>query len=528
MVLSLSNDEILSTELSAGLAGWLSKEHNFVDEDEIGAIQKILHEYEVPETARKIIASATSDEYNVALQFPDKLLIYAPLVCEGLRLYTEQYLRNENQHHLKNIFCFILGDTSYGECCVDEVASQHLSANLIVHYGNACLSPSRTIPVLYILPKYEFQNAELCCKKVKSIVSNAVSNTEAEQIVILFDLDLHAYFHHDRFEIDDNYVKFTELNLSKDINVASLRLKNPGKVLQPSSQSWECSENEIPVGVLSFDPISIPLSKTTFLWITTKSYNNDWSVPIRNAALQLSTGSGETCFEFLCASLDENANSEMRIVNATRILRKRYAQLEKAKSAERIGIIAGTLGVSGNTEVIERCKKVIKAADKRCYIMLVGKINPAKLANFPEIDVFVLVSCPQNILFDGRDYFQPVITPLELEAALLRDGDIFTDSYSADFRELLSRELGELTTENDDNVEGNEGQTSTSITERGDWTVSVSGNSAGADFLKQRSWQGLKYDAGGADDDTDIAELSLNIMQGQSGIASGYDREKDL
>jgi diphthamide biosynthesis enzyme Dph1/Dph2-like protein len=36
---------------------------------------------------------------------------------------------------------FVLGDTSYGACCVDEVAAQHLSADVIVHYGRTCLSP---------------------------------------------------------------------------------------------------------------------------------------------------------------------------------------------------------------------------------------------------------------------------------------------------------------------------------------------------------------------------------------------------
>ncbi len=36
---------------------------------------------------------------------------------------------------------FILGDTSYGSCCVDEVAAQHASADAVVHFGLACMSP---------------------------------------------------------------------------------------------------------------------------------------------------------------------------------------------------------------------------------------------------------------------------------------------------------------------------------------------------------------------------------------------------
>jgi diphthamide biosynthesis protein 2 len=35
---------------------------------------------------------------------------------------------------------FILGDTSYGECCVDEVNAEHNAADVVVHYGRSCLS----------------------------------------------------------------------------------------------------------------------------------------------------------------------------------------------------------------------------------------------------------------------------------------------------------------------------------------------------------------------------------------------------
>lgn len=31
--------------------------------------------------------------------------------------------------------------TSLISCCVDEVAAQHVDADLIVHYGHTCLSP---------------------------------------------------------------------------------------------------------------------------------------------------------------------------------------------------------------------------------------------------------------------------------------------------------------------------------------------------------------------------------------------------
>jgi diphthamide biosynthesis enzyme Dph1/Dph2-like protein len=44
----------------------------------------------------------------------------------------------------------ILGDTSYGECCVDEVAAEHIGADGVIHFGNTCLTPTQRLPVLYI------------------------------------------------------------------------------------------------------------------------------------------------------------------------------------------------------------------------------------------------------------------------------------------------------------------------------------------------------------------------------------------
>ena len=35
-----------------------------------------------------------------------------------------------------------------------------------------------------------------------------------------------------------------------------------------------------------------------------------------------------------------------------------------------------------------------------------GKLNPAKLANFLEIEAFVLVACPENSVLDAKEFVQ--------------------------------------------------------------------------------------------------------------------------
>lgn len=81
--------------------------------------------YEIDRTVTKILEG---DHKKIALQFPDEFLADAAAVSEQLRIKTDKEI-------------FILADTSYGSCCVDEVAAEHVNADLIVHYGRSCLSP---------------------------------------------------------------------------------------------------------------------------------------------------------------------------------------------------------------------------------------------------------------------------------------------------------------------------------------------------------------------------------------------------
>ena len=55
----------------------------------------------------------------------------------------------------------ILADTSYGSCCVDEVAAQHANCDLIVHYGFSCLSATRRLPVRYVFGRKELDGDKL-------------------------------------------------------------------------------------------------------------------------------------------------------------------------------------------------------------------------------------------------------------------------------------------------------------------------------------------------------------------------------
>lgn len=55
----------------------------------------------------------------------------------------------------------------------------------------------------------------------------------------------------------------------------------------------------------------------------------------------------------------------------------------------------GTLGVAGFLQAEEGVRRLARGAGKQTYTVLMGKPNPAKLANFPEVEVWVMVADAQ-------------------------------------------------------------------------------------------------------------------------------------
>lgn len=83
-------------------------------------------------------------------------------------------------------------------------------------------------------------------------------------------------------------------------------------------------------------------------------------------------------------------------------LRRRYVAVQKARDAGSVGILIGTLGKGGYLKLISMLRKRVLEAGKKPYLLALGKINEAKVANFAECDVFCMVACPESTVVDSR------------------------------------------------------------------------------------------------------------------------------
>uniref|UniRef100_A0A914WQL6 2-(3-amino-3-carboxypropyl)histidine synthase subunit 1 n=1 Tax=Plectus sambesii TaxID=2011161 RepID=A0A914WQL6_9BILA len=95
------------------------------------------YNFEVAKTIWKI---RTTGCKRVALQFPEGLLLYSCVISDLLEKYT-------------GCETVIMGDVTYGACCVDDFTAKGLGCDLLVHYGHSCLVPIQNtegIQMLYV------------------------------------------------------------------------------------------------------------------------------------------------------------------------------------------------------------------------------------------------------------------------------------------------------------------------------------------------------------------------------------------
>lgn len=478
--------------------------------------------YEIARTAAEIRAGGWK---TVALQFPDHMLVDGPRVVESLcrELAGDVAAR-----------VHILADTSYSACCVDEVAAEHADADVVVHYGRTCLSPTSRLPVIYVYTSHELDHQAAIRE------FTAEFGDKEARVVVVADLTY-----------QDHVGRLVEaLNALGYANVVATEVvRDPAGVIPNRRISGPEREQELLKTYALFHVSDPPAS----LLLALQS---------RFASLHvLSTPSAAS------PSLD---NPTLRTAG---MLRRRFARVLSLASAGVVGILVNTLSVSNYLSSIDLLRERIARAGKKSYTVVVGKLNPAKLANFSEVEGWVVVGCWESGLVDeDAGYWRPVVTPFEMEVALMGEAErTWGGEWWGGIEKLKARapsDEADAEEEQDghgdapdaedagDGVEGEESlppqfdlrtgrlvshSRPMQLTVRGarkdaaaDGTNSPEGRpgalarrvvgelasvngvaSPGAEYLRsKRTWQGL-----GSDFD---AEASTVVEEGRSGLARGY------
>lgn len=438
---------------------------------------------------------------------------------------------------------YILADTSYGTCCVDEVAAEHVNADVVVHYGRACLSPTARLPVIYVFTHKPLP-LEPLVKAFRETYPDLTS-----KIIIAADVTYsdHVPAVYDRL-VQEGY---TNLFATSVVHDPSSAIPNR-TVPEPVKDNPELL-NEWQLFHISDPPTALLLTLSS-----------------RVAAIHIyPTG-------------QSGSDPEVKPLQASTAaaLRRRYAILTSLSTVPIFGILINTLSVKNYLHIVDHVKKQIAAAGKKSYMFVVGKLNAAKVANFSEIGGWVVIGCWESSLVDSKDFWKPLITPFELELALKSDANrIWTGAWRSDYQTILdaaqssqtdqdehhgdsapsgddaAREVGEDESSDFESAPpefdlrrgqyvshsrpmqdvAGYGSRSTQSSSRspgaakalakrakGDLATIGGTVSPGAEFLRsQRTWRGLGSDFDIRYDEDDQADSTL-VVEGRKGIARGY------
>ncbi|KLJ11495.1 hypothetical protein EMPG_13327 [Blastomyces silverae] len=365
--------------LSRGLANVDSTSSSGVGDETNSAIGELATDY----TAK---GSQKGDVDDVTNSVVNSLKISDPQTLDHPRLY-------------------ILADTSYGTCCVDEVAAEHVNADVVVHYGRACLSPTARLPVVYVFTHGELDTAPLI-EAFKEIYPN-----RGEKVVIAADVTFADYVEKITSTLADQE-GYTNLFATSVVHNPSSPI--PNRTLPDSVRDKPESLQEWQLFHISNPPTALLLTLSS-----------------RVAAIHIyptDQGSGQHV----------TGPTKPLLASAAIALRRRYAILTSLSTVPVFGVLINTLSVKNYLHIVEHVKAQIAAAGKKSYMFVVGKLNAAKVANFSEIGGWVVVGCWESSLVDSSDFWKPVITPFELELALKGDMDrVWTGEWQSDYQTIL-------------------------------------------------------------------------------------------
>lgn len=356
----IPDDIINDKELNDTIAATLPKNYNFEIHKTVWHIRK-------------------NDCKNVALQMPEGLLIYACIIADIL----EQFC---------GVSTVVMGDVTYGACCVDDFSAVALGCDFLVHYAHSCLVPidSVKIKVLYVFVTIEVDNSHV----VASFKRNFDAGTRMAMVgTIQFNPTIH--------------------------------------------QLKERLAEE--AGIITAAPQIMPLSKGEVLGCTSARISSD------DYDCIMYIGDGR--FHLESAMIHNPEIPAYRYDPYSRKLTREYFDqaemvqvrtkaIATAKRGTRIGLILGTLGRQGNTATLDMLEERLNKAGYETVVVLLSEIFPAKLALFDGIDAWVQVACPRLSIDWGYAFPKPLLTPYEamvmLEEDTLEDNKYPMDYYGKD------------------------------------------------------------------------------------------------
>ncbi|XP_055529860.1 2-(3-amino-3-carboxypropyl)histidine synthase subunit 1 [Wyeomyia smithii] len=296
---------------------------------------------------------------RVALQLPEGLLMFSLVISDIIERFTDADT-------------IVMGDVTYGACCVDDYTAKALGAELLVHYGHSCLIPvdqTVGIKVLYVF-------VDVKIDALHFIESVKVNFPKERKLALVSTIQFVATLHAVAKELRD---------LHYDVMIPQFKPLSPGEVLGCTAPRITDERALIYLGDGRFHLEAAMISNPMLAAYKYDPYEKKFTKEYYDHA-------------------------EMR--------KNRKQAIDVGRNAQKFGLILGTLGRQGSTKVMAHLQKRLKYHNRQAVIILLSEIFPSKLELFKDVDAFVQVACPRLSIDWGTAFPKPLLTPYELSVAL--------------------------------------------------------------------------------------------------------------
>lgn len=308
---------------------------------------------------------------RVALQMPEGLLIYSLIISDIFEQFCE-------------VETVVMGDVSYGACCIDDFTAIALDCDFIIHYAHLCLVPIDVtkIKVLYVFVTINIDESHL----IKTLKKN--------------------------FNKGDQLACFGTIQFNPTIHSIATKLGTDEEktlyIIPP--QTMPLSKGE----VLGCTSARLDKSITAMVYVGDGRFHLE-SAMIHNPEIPAFR------YDPYSRKFTRELYDQEQMVNV------RKDAIEAARKAKKVGLILGALGRQGNPQTLDRLEGQFKKIGVKVVKIILSEVFPQKLAMFDDIDAFVQVACPRLSIDWGYAFEKPLLTPYE--AMVLLENDTWIDDY---------------------------------------------------------------------------------------------------
>ena len=256
------------------------------------------------------------------------------------------------------------GETCWGACDIALNEAKDINSEIIIHYGHAPFIKKLDFPVLYVEMEDKTPIYELLEKSKEYVNTYKIIGLSA------------SIQHIHQLEEAKKYYE----NLGKEVIIPQKKgfSHYNGHVIGCEYNSLKTIKDKVEV----------------FITIGNRFHSLGASLAVRNPVILLDV-----------------YNYEIQLMDKIRdkIVKERFAAIEKTKNAKKIGIIVGLKPGQkfGNMKVIiEKFEK----SGKEVIVITMSEITSDKLVNFYDIDSFVELACPRIAIEDFGKYEKTIVT----------------------------------------------------------------------------------------------------------------------